>query len=727
MPRLLIVSNRLPVSIERKGNQLRVKPSVGGLATGLKSLRKSYNSLWVGWPGITSREDGEQRKIEKKLKKEFNCYPIFLSKKDQENYYYGFSNKTIWPLFHYFTQYAVYDKKLWGAYNRVNELFCDKIVKIAKEDDLIWIHDYHLMLLPELIRKRLPNATIGFFLHIPFPSSEIFRLLPWRKRILRGLLGSDMIGFHTYDYVQHFLLSVHHLLGYDHTLDQIKVGNRVIRADVFPMGIDYERFSQATEEEKVKQKISKFKKKLGDKKVILSIDRLDYTKGILQRLEAFSFFLKRNPHYKKNVTLILVAVPSRTKVEHYGKLKKQIDELVGKINGKYGKIGWTPIWYMYRSLPFSTLVALYSLSDVALITPLRDGMNLIAKEYIATKKDGKGVLILSEFAGTARELGEAIIINANNKEEIGEALRRALTMPEEEQEERNRVMQKRLKRYNITKWAGEFINRLQETKKFQQKMGARILIFDLRESLLNHFRKSKKRLLLLDYDGTLVPFSGEPQEARPGPMLLNLLKKFSENPRNEVVIISGRDRKTMDEWFEDLKINYIAEHGVWIKKKFQEWKMTEPLKSGWKKKIWPILELYVDRTPGSFIEEKEFSLVWHYRKTGPGLGEVRARELIDTLINVTSNLNLQVLEGNKVIEIKNSGVNKGKAALKWIARGKWDFILAAGDDQTDEDVFAVLPKDAYSIKVGLDPSRARFNLYSQENVILLLEELISRG
>jgi len=724
MQKLLIVSNRLPISIEKRKRGLRFEPSIGGLVTGVGAFYKSHDSAWIGWPGIElDKIKGEEKNIEARLLSQ-GCHPVFLCQRDVEDHYHGFCNKTIWPLFHYFPSYAVYDKNLWQAYKRVNEIFSDAIAEIAKDDDIIWIHDYHLMLLPKLIKERLPEAKVGFFLHIPFPSFETFRLLPWRRQILDGLLGADLVGFHTYDYVWHFFDSVHRLCGYEAAMGKITTADRAIQADIFPMGVDYERFSSAARSRKVQTEISKFQEKLGNRKIILSIDRLDYTKGIPQRLEAFNLFLERNPDYKEKLIFILVVVPSRIGVEHYELLKKQIDELVGAINGKHGSIGWTPIWYLYRSLPFHSLVALYGIADIALVTPLRDGMNLIAKEYIATKTDGKGVLILSETAGAAKELGEAIIINVNNQEETVWALEEAMAMPEEEQIERNRLMQKRLHRYNVIRWADEFINRLLYAKGFQAEMEAKALTNETRAKLLGNFQESTQRLILLDYDGTLVPFAGKPEKAKPSDEVMKLLEELTQSPKNEVVLISGRDKGSLDKWFGGLNIGLVAEHGAWVKEQGGEWEITEVLTSEWKEQIRPILELCVDRTPGSFIEEKGFSLVWHYRKADSSLGELRARELVNDLRNLTANLNLQVLEGSKVVEVKNAGVNKGRAALRWISKGKWDFMLAIGDDLTDEDVFKVLPATACSIKVRFSASAAKFNLGSPSQVRALLKEMI---
>jgi trehalose 6-phosphate synthase/phosphatase len=722
MQRLLIVSNRLPVTVQERKGELHVEPSVGGLATGLSSWYKSSNSLWIGWSGLARRDIEKERDIAARLASE-NCYPVQLSEHDVEAYYHGFCNRTIWPLFHYFPLYAEYSEEFWRAYERVNTSFADVVAEIARPNDIVWVHDYHLMLLPRLLRERLPRAAIGFFLHIPFPSFEIFRLLPWRERVLEGLLGADLVGFHTYDYTGHFLDSVHHLLGHETAMGQITTADRVVRADTFPMGIDYGRYSGIDLDVKVQAERKRVRKKLGDRQVILSVDRLDYTKGIPERLEAFSVFLDRNPRFKGKVILVLVVVPSRTRVEHYMQLKRRVDGLVGEINGKHGTMGWMPVWYLYRSLPFYTLATLYSLADVALITPLRDGMNLVAKEYTAAQTDGKGVLILSETAGAAQELGEAILVNANNQGETARALARALEMPEQEQIERNRTMQTRLSRYNVVRWANEFVDKLLSTKNLQREMEEKALTYEMQRELVDDFRASSRALLLLDYDGTLVPFSPRPSEAMPGIKLLRLLGRLSKNPRNDVVLISGRDKDTMERWFGGLKVGLVAEHGAWVREKGGGWETMGTLTNEWKSEISSILESWVDRTPGSFIEEKEFSLVWHYRKAGPDLGELRARELINNISNITANLNLQVLEGSKVVEVKNAGIDKGRMALRYLSRENWDFVLAVGDDWTDEDTFKVLPPTVWSVKVGFGASVARFSLGSSDKVTSLLGKM----
>ena len=725
MKRLLLVSNRLPVTIEKRKTGLSYRPSVGGLATGLQSFYQSYDSRWIGWCGISSNAaDAQTRKeIEQTLLEEYSSVPTFLTTRDIRLFYSGFCNKTIWPLFHYFSDYAVYDQELWESYKRVNKQFSQTVLKIAKPGDTIWVHDYHLFLLPRLLKDQLAESHIGFFLHIPFPSYELFRLLPWREEILKGVLGADLIGFHTYDYVRHFNSSVRRLLGYEHTFGQITVDNHIVKVDAFPMGIDFDKYAASSIRQDWVNKIQNHCDVDGGCKVILSIDRLDYTKGIPQRLEAFDTFLDKYPHYKHRVTLIMVAVPSRTTVETYITLKRQVDELVGRINGKHGTIGWMPVWYYYRSFGLEDLVSLYGIADVALVTPVRDGMNLIAKEYLATRKDNRGVLILSEMAGARAELAESLIVNPNNREQIADAIHNALTMPVEEQIEHNRIMKERLIRYNVVAWAEDFMDRLTKAKDQQNEINTKCLTTPNNQRLMQKFEKSQNRLILLDYDGTLVSFKDKPEKAKPDEEVISLLQTLIKNPKNEVVIVSGRKKHTLDEWFGHLNVGLSAEHGVWIKTDRRTWEITEPMQDEWKEEIRSILDMYVLRTPGSFVEEKSYSLAWHYRKVNPELGLVRARELKEDVLHLTSNLNLIVLDGNKVIEIKGGGVHKGRTANHWISKREWDFMFAVGDDWTDEDLFEVLPASAFSIKVGLGMTKARFYLPSIKDVRALLREM----
>lgn len=722
MSKKIIVSNRLPIKIEKNDNNLVYKPSEGGLATGLSSVYKQGNNVWIGWPGIISQNKKEKEEIARDLRSE-NMVPIFLDERELEMFYEGFSNATLWPLFHYFNQYAIYDQELFDSYLDVNRKFCDIVIKIAEPDDTIWVHDYQLLLLPEMIREKLPDISIGFFQHIPFPSYEAFRLLPWRKEILKGMLGSDLIGFHTYDDMRHFLSSVNRIVGIHNVRGVISLDSRNIEVDSFPMGIDYEKYHNAASSPETLKREVDYRTSIGKHKLIVSIDRLDYSKGIPQRLQALDLFFEKFPEFKELVSLLLVVVPSRDNVGEYKKLKEEIDLLVGKINGKLGTIHWTPIHYFYRSFSLHSLSAFYRMADVALVTPMRDGMNLVCKEFVASKLDQRGVLILSEMAGSSKELSDSILINPNDINQMVESIHTALTMPADEQIKHIKIMQESLKRYNIHHWVKIFMDRLYEVKENQRSMATLILDQPAIKKIRQRYKNAEKRILFLDYDGTLQGFHDIPNEARPDTELLNLIKKLTKDDRNKVVIISGRDSKILEAWLGHLDVDLIAEHGVWYKKSGKEWDTLFNLRSDWKEEFRPIFENYVDRTPGSFVEEKDFSLVWHYRKVELGLGELRTRELASHIRYMASNKNLSVMEGHKVVEIKNSEVNKGNAAEKWLHRKSYGFILAIGDDWTDEDTFMAMPEEAISIKVGRTNSKALYRIDSVVKVRELLKSL----
>ncbi|MGR7811952.1 bifunctional alpha,alpha-trehalose-phosphate synthase (UDP-forming)/trehalose-phosphatase [Lacinutrix undariae] len=731
MNKTIIISNRLPLQVTLDNDILNVKPSVGGLATGLKSVHNEGNSLWIGWSGLTEEElnDAQTKEVKALVKKE-KCDTVSLTQKDLDNFYFGFSNRTLWPLFHYFMEYTEFENDHWESYKEVNQKFADAVLEHVEDGDTIWVHDYQLLLLPQLIKEKKPNTTIGFFLHIPFPSYEIFRTFPWREELLNGMLGADLIGFHTYDYERHFLSSVKRILRLEVNFNEITLDDRIIKVDSFPMGIDYDKFHNSAVKQK-NQESSEFQKRLDDHtqsspdtRMILSIDRMDYTKGIPNRIRAFEYFLKKYPQFKEKVRLIMLAVPSRSNVPQYQKLKRETDELVGRINGQFSTVSWTPIWYFYRAMPFENLIELYTSSHVAMITPVRDGMNLVAKEYVATRTEQDGVLILSEMAGASKEMNEAMLVNPNNFEQLADTLKYALEMPLKEQQERMKILQKRLKRYTVEKWADEFIKSLHATKKIAAAIVAKRLDETVKKNMLSEYNQAKNRLFLLDYDGTLASFKDNPKDASPDEQLYELLDTLQANPKNDVVIISGRDRETFTEWFGHKDYKLITDHGVWLKTPNNDWEALERLKNDWMERISPILETFVDRTPGTFIETKKYSLAWHYRKADPELAQIRTIEIDTVLTSLTSNHDLTVLKGNKVIEIKSSSVNKGRASSRLLNNTNYDFIFSIGDDWTDEYMFQELPKSAYTVKVGFKKTSAKYYVKNTKEVRHVLHQFI---
>ncbi len=734
MKRLFMISNRLPLQVTDNNGVKELIPISDGFDSGLKRFYESFDIKWIGRAGVNINEisENEKQDIDDKFRSE-NCIPIYFDQQLMGDFLEGFCENTIWPLFNYFTQISKYKHKQWDAYKKVNQMFSDAISKYVTEDDILWIHDYHLMLLPQLIREKLPNISIGYFQHIPFPSFEIFRLLPWRMEMLEGILGADLIGFHTYDYQRHFMSCVRRLLGYETFFNRIRLDERIVKIDAFPKGIDFEFFNstakeleQKTEKQEsyIHKELIEFKSRSKDRKIILSIDRLDYTKGIPDRIKAFELFLKMHPEYIEKVSLFMFVSPSRENVGDYQDLKREMDELVGRINGQYGSIGWMPIWYFYRATDRMESIEFYHNADIALITPTRDGMNLPAKEYIACRTDKTGVLILSEMAGAAKELGESIIVNPNNRTEVAEAIYQALNMPVSEQIKRNSTLQKRLKIYNEERWANDFINGLEEVKKLQESSYTRKITNNVIKNLVNKYRESGNRIIFLDYDGTLTGFHKDPQMAMPDNELYSIIKKLTSDKNNTVVIISGRDKETLSKWFDSFsRLSFIAEHGVWNKNPDKGWKMSGQIEKDWMEIIEPVLQNFVDRTPRSFIEYKNYSLVWHYRDADPDMGQQRSWELKDDLKNYIANLNLEIMDGDKVIEIKNAGINKGKAAIDKIANTEFDFILALGDDWTDEYTFNALPENAFTVKVGTKTTAAKYYIKDVQGVRGLLKQL----
>ncbi len=727
MAKTIFISNRLPVSIgiPEAGDSFSITASIGGLATGLKTVHESGKSLWIGWNGIASESIPDSLRIEqeKELLSDFGCIPVYFNASTVETFYEGYCNKTIWPLFHYFTEKTQWSDNLWEDYVTGQKQFLDVLRTVIGPNDTVWIHDYQLMLLPNMIRQEFPEVTIGFFLHIPFPSSEIFRLIPQRKQLLEGLLGANLIGFHTYDYARHFISCTRRILGIESNFGRIAMPSHVAVVDTFPMGIDYERYSDASKEMIANPDMNVLIEKVAGRKIILSVDRLDYTKGIPERIGAFKAFLETNGEYCGKVHLVLIAAPSRSGVEAYQNLQKEVEELVGHVNGKHAHMGWIPIWFFCRPFSFDELVSLYRVSDVLLCTPLRDGMNLVVKEYIAARTDRRGAIVLSETAGAASELGEAFLVNPNDNAAIAHAILQALEMPEAIQADKMSAMQKRIMRYSVQKWSHDFLDRLknlcEQTERFKQRF---MKVSDM-DKLVAAYRSAGKRLLVLDYDGTLVPLASLPSQAIPDLQLYSLIEKLSADPKNSVMIISGRKKQELDEWFGMMNITLSAEHGLWLRERGSDWVTSLSIDDSWKKDLLPVLEAYVDRTPGSFIEEKTVGFAWHYRNSEPELAEVRLNELRETLMGYIQNHPMSILSGSKVLELRDANASKGTVLKKLIERHESDFILCAGDDTTDEDMFMVLPDLSWSIRIGETNTKAAYNMASYRDIRVLFERI----
>jgi trehalose 6-phosphate synthase/phosphatase len=721
--KLIIISNRLPVKAIKTKGTFRFSRSEGGLTTGLDSLDTDIERHWIGWPGVDAKNMEDKEIITQHLL-EKNFHPVFLSKKDIEEYYEGYSNSKIWPLCHYFFTLIQHESSHWDSYQMVNMLFAKAAEKIMEPGDIVWVQDYQLMLLPRMLRDINPTVSIGYFHHIPFPSYELFRVLPERAQLLTGLLGADLIAFHTYEYMRHFISAAERVLDMSFELDEVRLRERIVRVDALPMGINFDLYYDSILNPKVARMAHKLKKDYRDHKIILSVDRLDYSKGILHRLKGFAQFLENNPEFWNKVSLFMIIVPSRDNVESYSGLKTKIDETIGSINGIYSNMNWTPVHYFYHGFSFEELCAMYYVADIALVTPLRDGMNLVAKEYIAAKRNANGVLILSEMAGASIELIDALIINPNDSTQIEEAILKALKMPESEQQERMKWMQKRVSKQTVNKWAGDFIRDLKSIRERNTALFSKVLSIEYEEEIRIAYDNTKQRLIILDYDGTLSPFMPKPEDAAPSAEILETLRLLASDKRNRVVISSGRDHNTLETWLGGLDIGLAAEHGAFFKEG-SDWTKNSPPKE-WEEEILQVMQQFVEKTPRSSLEVKETALVWHYRKVDAWLASIRVPQLIQALITPCTREHLQIMKGNKIIEIKYPEFTKGSEVNRLLKDKYYDFILAMGDDVTDEDMFNALPVGSYTIKIGTLSDSARFNLLNQTDTLPFLRRLAGR-
>jgi len=721
--RCLIVSSRLPVSVAREGDTLALRPSSGGLATGLAGVHAAGESRWIGWLGPEGPATPEEERALAPALAAGRITPIALDAAEWKGFYEGYSNGLLWPLFHYATAQLPLEVRDFDAYAAVNARFADAVATEWRPGDRIWVHDYQLLLLPELLRRRLPGARIGFFLHIPWPSSEVFRQLPERERLLRGLLGADLIGFHTPSYLRHFASALLRLLGLRVDIDTTTWRGRNVRLGVFPMGIDAAGFAATAAEPGVEKEVEALRGETGSR-LLLGIDRLDYTKGILRRLVAFERLLEERPELRGSVRLVQVAVPSREDVDAYQTLRRQAEERIGRIHGAFATPQWVPVHWLYRGLEREEVVALYRAADVLVVTPLRDGMNLVAKEFVASRTDEDGVLVLSEFAGVAGELAEAIHVNPYDIAGTADALARALALPRAERRARMRAMRERVFAWDDTRWTQSFLRALDAEAEGTAARPARYSAPEELEALVARARGSERCVLLLDYDGTLVPFAPAPELALPDPALHELLRRLGETPGIELHVVSGRGRESLERWLGALPLMLHAEHGALVRRG-GVWEARPRPADPWRERVLAILRDFAERTPGARVEEKESCLAWHYRAADAEYGERQARELEVHLRELLSNLPVEVVQGAKLVEVRPQGVHKGLVVAEVAAiAAAGGLLIAIGDDLTDEDLFAALPPGGVAVHVGEGESAAPLRVIDSDAVREILARIV---
>ena len=724
MPTTLInVSNRLPVTVCDD----KIIKSSGGLVAALEGLSaEQYQIQWIGWPGgVTAPE--RQEAVEKQLVGEYGCIPVFLSAEEAEAHYEGFSNSSVWPLLHYMADYLRYEPGWWEAYREVNQRFADKVLSIAREGDIVWVHDYQLLLLPAMLRKASPTLRIGFFLHTPFPAYEVFRCHPRRAELIEGMLGADLLGFHTFGYLRHFRSAASRLLGVETETTRVHCADgHAASLGVYPIGINARKFEEALDQPEHAPLQEKFRQTFQGKRIVLSVERMDYTKGILHRLAAVDCYLSEHGN-RDDIKFIFVSVPSREGVEDYQELRADVESRVGRLNGKYATLHNSPIHFIHGSVEFADLCALYSIADAGLVTPLIDGMNLVAKEYLACQRDHSGPLILSEFAGAAEELFNALLVNPYDAQAVADSIVRALAMPPEEKKARNQPMRERIKQHDAQHWAASFIDELAGMPPVAPVSPETSDLSAVAGELTRLFAAGDKVGFFFDYDGTLREIERDAAAATPGDELLRLLESLQARPEVEVTIISGRSAEDLQKLFGDRPFGLIAEHGATERLPgSREWNPLDAQASyDWKEQVRPILQLIEGATPGSFVEEKRTSLVWHYRGADPEFGTWKANQLVEELGAVTSNDPVQVRHGKKIVEVVSTQVSKGIAVARILAEKQSQGVVCAGDDLTDESMFALEGVGMVSIKIGEGATQAQHRLPDPAALRQFLERIVA--
>ncbi|KAL3821279.1 hypothetical protein ACJIZ3_007184 [Penstemon smallii] len=727
--RLLVVANRLPVSAVRRGeDSWSLEISAGGLVSALLGV-KEFEARWIGWAGVNVPDEVGQKALTKALA-EKRCIPVFLDEEIVHQYYNGYCNNILWPLFHYLglpqedrlaTTRSFQSQ--FAAYKKANQMFADVVNEHYEEGDVVWCHDYHLMFLPKCLKDYNSKMKVGWFLHTPFPSSEIHRTLPSRSELLHAVLAADLVGFHTYDYARHFVSACTRILGLEGTPEGVEDQGRLTRVAAFPIGIDSERFIRALEVHPVQEHIKELQERFAGRKVMLGVDRLDMIKGIPQKILAFEKFLEENPYWRDKVVLLQIAVPTRTDVPEYQKLTSQVHEIVGRINGRFGTLTAVPIHHLDRSLDFHALCALYAVTDVTLVTSLRDGMNLVSYEFVACQDSKKGVLILSEFAGAAQSLGAgAILVNPWNITEVASAIGQALNMPAEEREKRHRHNFEHVTTHTAQQWAEFFVSELNDTvieaQQRIRKVPPRLVAGDA----IKCYLQSKNRLLILGFNATLTEPIDSPgrrggdqikeMELKLHPDMRGPLRMLCSDPNTTIVVLSGSDRSVLDDNFGEFDMWLAAENGMFLRSTKGEWMTTMPehLNMDWVDSVKHVFEYFTERTPRSHFEQRETSLVWNYKYADVEFGRLQARDMLQHLwTGPISNSSVDVVQGSRSVEVRAVGVTKGAAIdriLGEIVHSKAictpiDYVLCIGHFiGKDEDVYTFFEPELPPDSVG---------------------------
>ncbi|KAH1054995.1 hypothetical protein J1N35_033060 [Gossypium stocksii] len=778
--RIIIVANQLPVKAKRRSDNKGWSFNWDDYSLLLQlkdGLPEEMEVLYVGSLKIDV-DINEQDEVSSVLLEKFKCVPAFLPPEIFSKFYHGFCKQHLWSLFHYMLPYSAnhggrFDRSLWEAYVAANKIFSQRVIEVINpEDDYIWIHDYHLMVLPTFLRRRFNRLRMGFFLHSPFPSSEIYRTLPVREEILKALLNSDLIGFHTFDYARHFLSCCSRMLGLEYQSKRGYIGleyyGRTIGIKIMPVGVHMEQIESALRVADKESTIHEFKQKFDGKTVLLGVDDMDVFKGVNLKLLAMEQMLKQHPKWQGRAVLVQITNPARGRGKDLEDTQAEIQASCKRINEMFGKPGYEPIVFINRPISLTERVAYYTIAECVVVTAVRDGMNLTPYEYIACRQGvfesvpssesngpKKSMLVVSEFIGCSPSLSGAIRVNPWNFEATAEAMNEAISMADAEKQLRHEKHYRYVSSHDVAFWSRSFFQDMERTCKdhFRRRcwgiglsFGFRVVALDpnFRKLSIDHIEsvyvRSKNRAILLDYDGTVMPQTSH--NKTPNAEVISIVNRLLGDTKNTVFVVSGRGKESLDKWFSPCKkLGIAAEHGYFMRwSSDDKWEVCGPNSEfGWKQIAEPVMRLYTEATDGSSIETKESALVWHHRDADPSLGSSQAKEMLDHLESVLANEPVTVKSGQFIIDVKPQGVSKGVVAEKVFTTmaksGKQaDFVLCIGDDRSDEEMFEIISSaissgilssntSVFACTVGQKPSKAKYYLDDPAEVINMLEAL----
>ncbi|PWA59019.1 trehalose-phosphatase/synthase 7 [Artemisia annua] len=781
MDRMILVANQLPLKAKRRADNKgwSFTWDEDSLLLRLKDgFPDDMEVLYVGSLNVDV-DPIEQDDVAQVLLDRFGCVPTFLPPNLMEKYYDGFCKKQLWPLFHYMLPFSAdhggrFDRSMWEAYVAANKLFSQKVIEVINpEDDFVWIHDYHLMVLPTFLRRRFNRLRMGFFLHSPFPSSEIYRTLPVREEILKALLNSDLIGFHTFDYARHFLSCCSRMFGLEYQSKRGYIGldyyGRTVGIKIMPVGIYMGQIESVMKLADKEWRVGELKQQFEGKTVLLGVDDMDVFKGINLKLLAMEQMLKVHPSWQGRAVLVQIANPARGKGGiDLEEIQVEIQESCKRINEQFGKPGYQPIVYIDTPLGINERVAYYTIAECVVVSAVRDGMNLTPYEYIVCREGisgsetgsdlsgpKKSMLVVSEFIGCSPSLSGAIRVNPWNVEATAEAMNEAISMSDSEKQFRHEKHYRYVSTHNVGYWSRSFLQDMERTcaDHFRKRcwgiglgFGFRVVSLDPNfrklsiDDIVTAYIRAKNRAILLDYDGTVMPQNSIIKT--PSREVISILNRLSGDPNNKVFIVSGRGRESLSKALAPCKkLGIAAEHGYYMRWSGDlEWETCgQSSDFGWMQMAEPVMKLYTESTDGSSIETKESALVWQYRDADPGFGFAQAKEMLDHLESVLANEPVAVKSGQYIVEVKPQEASKGLVAEKIFTsmaeNGKQaDFVLCIGDDRSDEDMFEIIGNaisrnmlsvntNVFACTVGQKPSKAKYYLDDTSEVILMLENL----